>query len=555
MSSLQLDDHASTAPSPGDGDDMPESRQQSGHHHPPLSADRIRQVVRLLQCPVCSRLMREPLTLPCGGSLCRQCLPSTHTRTNITYPATPNRLQAVHCPLPGCSKEHAVGDCGADVALNRALAAAETALTKIRESEPLSSALETRLVIKDQWRETGVPSLREPQDASKLLSGGRLLATFALVQEGGLDYNAQVSYPAPTAEIESFDGRVLEEVKEAVRGEMDCQVCYAILYDPVTTPCGHTFCRFCLQRVIDHARYCPVCRRELFLAPMIYRDSCPANQLLNIFIHSFWEDQLEPRRQTVLAERMSDGNSEFDTPIFVCTLSFPTMPTFLHVFEPRYRLMMRRALEADRTFGMVIGHDGGFREVGTLVRIVNIEFFPDGRSLLETVGVSRFRIVEHGTMDGYIVAKTQPVNDVGIADEEELEVADLQRARMASSRTRNGSQVSLYTPDLGPHAWPGRPQRFPSTLEEIDGTSTRDLMDYGVDFIRRMQARSVGWLTARILSIHGDCPTDPALFPWWFASIFPVKESEKYQILLCTNVRERLKVVSTWIMEWETDSW
>jgi len=153
------------------------------------------------------------------------------------------------------------------------------------------------------------------------------------------------------------------------------------------------------------------------------------------------------------------------------------------------------------------------------------------------------------------VAKTQPVNDVGIADEEELEVADLQRARMASSRTRNGSQVSLYTPDLGPHAWPGRPHRFPSTLEEIDGTSTRDLMDYGVDFIRRMQARSVGWLTARILSIHGDCPTDPALFPWWFASIFPVKESEKYQILLCTNVRERLKVVSTWIMEWETDSW
>ena len=40
-------------------------------------------------------------------------------------------------------------------------------------------------------------------------------------------------------------------------------------------------------------------------------------------------------------------------PIFVCTIAFPSVPCPLHVFEPRYRLMLRRCLEYnDKEFGM-----------------------------------------------------------------------------------------------------------------------------------------------------------------------------------------------------------
>ena len=40
-------------------------------------------------------------------------------------------------------------------------------------------------------------------------------------------------------------------------------------------------------------------------------------------------------------------------PIFVCTVSLPGIPCPLHVFEPRYRLMVRRAMESGtREFGM-----------------------------------------------------------------------------------------------------------------------------------------------------------------------------------------------------------
>lgn len=42
-------------------------------------------------------------------------------------------------------------------------------------------------------------------------------------------------------------------------------------------------------------------------------------------------------------------------PIFVCTMAYPTVPCPLHVFEPRYRLMIRRCMETGtRQFGMCI---------------------------------------------------------------------------------------------------------------------------------------------------------------------------------------------------------
>lgn len=43
----------------------------------------------------------------------------------------------------------------------------------------------------------------------------------------------------------------------------------------------------------------------------------------------------------------------FEIPIFVCVLALPHSTCPLHVFEPRYRLMMRRTIDtASRTFGM-----------------------------------------------------------------------------------------------------------------------------------------------------------------------------------------------------------
>jgi len=38
---------------------------------------------------------------------------------------------------------------------------------------------------------------------------------------------------------------------------------YSVLLNPVTTWCGHTFCRDCICRSFDHSPNCPVCRTTL----------------------------------------------------------------------------------------------------------------------------------------------------------------------------------------------------------------------------------------------------------------------------------------------------
>jgi len=33
--------------------------------------------------------------------------------------------------------------------------------------------------------------------------------------------------------------------------DFDCTLCLKLLYEPVTTPCGHSFCRSCLFQSMD----------------------------------------------------------------------------------------------------------------------------------------------------------------------------------------------------------------------------------------------------------------------------------------------------------------
>lgn len=71
----------------------------------------------------------------------------------------------------------------------------------------------------------------------------------------------------------------------------------------------------------------------------------------------------------------------------------------LHVFEPRYRAMMRDVLDGDQEFGIVLierGSEVGGGDVrfgiGTIAHIVQASAMPDGRFALAVVGVSRFRV-------------------------------------------------------------------------------------------------------------------------------------------------------------------
>jgi Lon protease-like protein len=77
---------------------------------------------------------------------------------------------------------------------------------------------------------------------------------------------------------------------------------------------------------------------------------------------------------------------------------FPGRHLSLHIFEPRYRQMLRDCLDGDRRFGVIAiraGREGGsdaeLFEIGTITQIEAVEALPDGRSHIVTRGVQRFR--------------------------------------------------------------------------------------------------------------------------------------------------------------------
>ncbi|KAH8594780.1 PUA-like domain-containing protein [Bisporella sp. PMI_857] len=512
-----------------------------------------RKIVRLVQCPQCSIPLREPVTMPCGNTICKQCIPELHLRTNISYPMTPNRLQGFTCPLSSCRKEHAKGDCSVDVVLNKIMEVVRNEVDLYKDSAAAAHEM-MQVEEQDKWSIAGVTSLNDSRWA-QVLSGGRLAATYRMAEMGELAYELEVIFTSvspPHEQSEALDTALLAGLKETARSELDCNVCYSLFLDPFTTSCGHTLCRTCLHRVQDHSNLCPVCRRSLAIAPGVSASQAPSNAVLSKLIGGLYPEALATRIEAENAETNSLG--ELETPLFICTLSFPLQPTFLHIFEPRYRLMIRRVFESDRKFGMILsnrnrapqGELGAvpFYRYGTMLLIVNMHVMPDGRSIIETVGLSRFRVLRYGSLDGYMVGKVERVYDMSVAEEEAIEAAE------TSSVTSNFS--AEYHFGASPHH-SHSDQSLPQ-VSDLDSLSTQELFDINTAFVQRMRDSSAPWLRNNIVESYGQCPEDPATFPWWFASIVPTKDSEKVKLLETTSVRERLKMCVVWAAELENQT-
>jgi Lon protease-like protein len=115
-------------------------------------------------------------------------------------------------------------------------------------------------------------------------------------------------------------------------------------------------------------------------------------------------------------------------PLFpLTTVLFPEMLLPLHIFEPRYRLMVRRCMDEDRPFGVVLirsGQDvGGSAEpypIGTEAKIMAFSPLSDGRSYIVVRGARRF-VIEQAMPDvePYLVGRVRYLEEVegdGTAD-------------------------------------------------------------------------------------------------------------------------------------------
>jgi Lon protease-like protein len=112
------------------------------------------------------------------------------------------------------------------------------------------------------------------------------------------------------------------------------------------------------------------------------------------------------------------GGLSFELPLFPLNIVlFPGMVLPLHIFEPRYRLMIRRCIEQGAPFGVVLVQPDSVQgeehphQIGTLAHIMTADQLDDGRFNLLTEGRKRFRILEERRNHPFLMALVEEFED------------------------------------------------------------------------------------------------------------------------------------------------
>ena len=106
----------------------------------------------------------------------------------------------------------------------------------------------------------------------------------------------------------------------------------------------------------------------------------------------------------------------FELPLFpLNTVLFPGMPLTLHIFEDRYKRMIRTCLQTRQPFGVVLVRHGqeAFgplaepNYIGCTARILETQPLEDGRMNIVALGQKRFRILSLDYDQPYLVGKVE----------------------------------------------------------------------------------------------------------------------------------------------------
>ncbi len=101
---------------------------------------------------------------------------------------------------------------------------------------------------------------------------------------------------------------------------------------------------------------------------------------------------------------------------------FPQEVLPLHIFESRYRIMLKTVLEADSRFGVVRINPNNKKiaDIGCCAQIIRHQSTEDGRSNIVTVGQQRFQILEITRQAPFLSGLVSWIDDDQIENHDEL---------------------------------------------------------------------------------------------------------------------------------------
>jgi Lon protease-like protein len=128
-----------------------------------------------------------------------------------------------------------------------------------------------------------------------------------------------------------------------------------------------------------------------------------------------------------------------ELPIFLLNVVlFPGAELPLHIFEPRYRLMINECYSEKKPFGVVLAHPESeyLQEepypVGTMAEIEVLDRLEDGRMNLIARGLQRFRILSQHREKPYLSALVEIYEDIAEPGQTLLTYADKARNLFSS---------------------------------------------------------------------------------------------------------------------------
>jgi len=336
--------------------------------------------------------------------------------------------------------------------------------------------------------------------------------------------------------------RVAAPSPAAAPQSAECGVCLDVLHEPVVLPCGHAVCRSCLLRTVDHVggragrgatRRCPTCRSPIHVAS----SGPPVCGALRDLLAAAYPEAVRARAaaEANAAPATTDA-AAVTLPLFVMSAALPGQRVALNIFEPRYRLLVRRCLEGGGRLGLAAATrgrmDGMEYPAGTenddiavfpvVTECELVEAVPqsDGRFYVELLGLRRVKVAEQWEADGLVHVRGPVLADsdadtaeakAAARDTAELagRVADVAAKRIARS-SRGGSEptaeeVASARARLPIPAVSALPVSNPETLGFVLCSKIVDLAQSGLlEVLRLARAGGNGEGEAPPFSLLGD---------------------------------------------------
>ena len=112
-----------------------------------------------------------------------------------------------------------------------------------------------------------------------------------------------------------------------------CTICLDMMYQPVTTECGHTFCKQCLLDAFAVKKQCTICREPL--GGPSGSLSLPVNIVLQQILERKYPKRVKEREEQVkkyMTIREENSNRMEGLPVVLCdALIYPGMKTIMTV--------------------------------------------------------------------------------------------------------------------------------------------------------------------------------------------------------------------------------